>query len=58
MLGPLLILLAFLCALVASLTGFDWLVHADHPFGWLALSLVFWFASILLGVFYENRKVG
>ena len=44
----LLLALAVLCELVAALTAFDWLVHADYA-GWLALGLAFGFAAFLAG---------
>ncbi len=56
-----LVLLAFLCALVAALTGFDFLIHASHYFGWVAASLCFFFLSLLVGLgapMYGARREG
>ncbi len=43
------LVLALLCAIVAALTGFDVLIHAEHILGWLGLALVFYFVSLLVG---------
>lgn len=45
-----LILLGWLCELVAALTGFDFLIHANHYFGWLSLGLFFFLSAILLTI--------
>ena len=49
MLGPLLLLAAFICEGIAALAGFNVLVHTPHIVGWVALGLAFGFASSLVG---------
>ncbi len=51
-----LLVLALLCELVAALSGFDWLIHANHLIGWLALGLVFYLASLLVGPALALRR--
>ncbi len=52
----LLLVLALLCELVAALTGFDWLIHAQHVLGWVSLGLVFYLASLLVGPALALRR--
>ena len=37
-----LLVLALLCEIVAALSGFDVLIHAEHILGWISLGLVFY----------------
>ncbi len=49
MLGPLLLLAAFICEGIAALAGFNVLVHTPHIVGWVSLGLAFGFAASLVG---------
>lgn len=42
-----LLLLAILFAIVFTCAAFDWLIHPEHPFGWLGLAVTFGLASRL-----------
>ncbi len=51
-----LLVIALICALVAGLSDFGWLLNADHPLGWVAFSLVFFIASFLVGPAVALRR--
>jgi len=38
-----LLVLALICELVAALSSFGWLLHAEHIVGWVAFGLFFYF---------------
>jgi hypothetical protein len=50
-----LLALALLAEAIATLIGFDWLIHADNYSGWLALGLAFYIAAGLAGPIRERR---
>lgn len=48
--SSILVILAFVAALIATILGFGWLVDADsdpHVLGWVSLSLTLFFASLI-----------
>ena len=51
-----LLVLALLCEIVATLAGFDVLISAEHILAWISLGLVFWILSLLVGPVMGYRR--